>query len=74
MTATSARSEAKLAQEIEDEPPEEWILRQYLNSVPFGTANGSTALGVEAAAEVYFSKDASELDLEAAMLAGCRRR
>ncbi len=63
--------EAKLAQQIEEERSKEWILRQYLNSVPFGTVNGSTSLGVEAASEVYFSKDASELDLhEAALLAG----
>nr|MBA2567434.1 transglycosylase domain-containing protein [Thermoleophilaceae bacterium] len=49
----------------------EWILRQYLNSVPFGTINGSSALGVEAASEVYFSKHADELELhEAALLAG----
>ena len=63
--------EARLAQQIEEERSKEWILRQYLNSVPFGTVNGSTALGVEAASEVYFSKHASELELhEAALLAG----
>lgn len=63
--------EAKLAQQIEEQRSKEWILRQYLNSVPFGTVNGSTALGVESASEVYFSKHADELDLhEAALLAG----
>ena len=63
--------EAKLATEIEDEHSKDWILRQYLNSVPYGTVNGRTALGVQAASEVYFSKDAEELNLhEAALLAG----
>jgi len=63
--------EAKLAQELEQERSKQWILRHYLNSVPFGTVNGSSALGAEAASEVYFSKHADELDLhEAALLAG----
>jgi penicillin-binding protein 1A len=63
--------EARLAQQIEEDHSKEWILARYLNSVPFGTVNGSTALGVEAASEVYFSKDAEGLELhEAALLAG----
>ena len=67
--------EAKLAQELEDEHPgrpgKNWILREYLNSVPYGTNEGRTAIGVEAAAVTYFSKPARKLELhEAALLAG----
>ncbi len=63
--------EAKLAQELEDERSKEWILREYLNSVPYGTINGRTALGAEAASRVFFSKPAQSLELhEAALLAG----
>ena len=46
--------EAKLAQELEDEHPgragKNWILREYLNSVPYGTNEGRTSIGIEAAA------------------------
>jgi penicillin-binding protein 1A len=67
--------EAKLAQELEDEHPgrpgKNWILREYLNSVPYGTNEGRTAIGVEAAAITYFAKHARNLELhEAALLAG----
>jgi penicillin-binding protein 1A len=63
--------EAKLAEELEDERSKRWILREYLNTASYGTNDGRTAVGVEAAAQVYFNKHASELDLaEAAMIAG----
>lgn len=63
--------EAKLAEELEDEHSKEWILDRYLNTVPYGTVGGQTAIGAEAAARIYFDKRASELDLhEAALLAG----
>ena len=67
--------EAKLAEELENEHSgragKDWILTQYLNSVPYGTAGGQEAIGVEAAARIFFSKPASQLTLpEAAMLAG----
>jgi penicillin-binding protein 1A len=63
--------EAKLAQELEDEHPKIWILTNYLNSVPYGTVGGRTAIGAEAAARVFFAKPASKLSLsEAATLAG----
>jgi penicillin-binding protein 1A len=63
--------EAKLAQELEDEHPKVWILTNYLNSVPYGTVGGRTAIGAEAAARVFFDKPASKLTLpEAATLAG----
>ena len=63
--------EAKLAQELEDEHSKRWILHQYLNTVPYGTVGGRTALGAEAASQVYFSKHAEDLTLaESALLAG----
>ena len=63
--------EAKLASELEDEHPKHWILTSYLNNVPYGTVNGETAVGIEAAAEIFFSKHAKDLNLEqAALLAG----
>src|SRR3954465_7180984 len=67
--------EAKLAQELENEHPgiegKRWILDRYLNSVPYGTIGGQTAVGVQAAARMYFGKPASRLTLpEAALLAG----
>jgi len=63
--------EAKLASELEDEHPKDWILTSYLNNVPYGTVNGETAVGIEAAAEIFFSKHAKELTVEqAALLAG----
>ena len=63
--------EAKMAQELEDERSKRWILEQYLNTVPFGTVRGRTALGAEAAAQIYFSKSAKEMTLaESALLAG----
>src|SRR3954463_5871779 len=63
--------EAKLASELEDEHPKHWILTSYLNNVPYGTVNGETAVGIEAAAEIYFSRHAKDLTLDqAALLAG----
>jgi penicillin-binding protein 1A len=63
--------EAKLAEELENERSKEWILDEYLNSVPFGTVGGQTAIGVQAAARMYFGKPAWKLKLhEAALLAG----
>ncbi|MEO8688883.1 MAG: transglycosylase domain-containing protein [Solirubrobacteraceae bacterium] len=63
--------EAKLAEELENEHTKEWILDKYLNTVPYGTLGGQTAVGVQAAARVYFGKPVSKLSLrESAMLAG----
>jgi penicillin-binding protein 1A len=63
--------EAKLAMELEDEHSKNWILNQYLNTASYGTNDGRTAVGVKAAAEVYFNKDVSDLDIkESALLAG----
>jgi penicillin-binding protein 1A len=63
--------EAKLAEEMEEEHSKKWILEQYLNTASYGTNNGRTAVGVEAASQVYFNKHVSDLNLwEAALLAG----
>ena len=63
--------EAKLAEELENDHDKEWILERYLNTVPYGTVGGQTAIGAEAAARIYFNKRAKKLKLhEAALLAG----
>src|SRR3954468_1605617 len=63
--------EAHLANDEEDQHSKDWILTEYLNTAPYGTNNGATAIGVEAAAETYYSKHARDLMLpEAAMVAG----
>src|SRR4051812_46955601 len=63
--------EAHLANEEEDQHSKDWILNEYLNTAPYGTNYGATAIGVEAAADTYYSKHAKDLTLpEAAMIAG----
>jgi penicillin-binding protein 1A len=57
--------------ELEDEHSKDWILNEYLNTASYGTNDGRTAVGVKAAAEVYFDKDVNDLDLkESALIAG----
>ena len=63
--------EAKLASELEEKRSKRWILNEYLNSVPYGTVGGRTAIGIQAAAVTFFDKNVDDLDLgEAALLAG----
>jgi len=63
--------EARLAVEFDDKHSKQWILKEYLNTAPYGTVEGQTAVGAEAAAQTYFSKPAKNLNLtEAAMIAG----
>ena len=67
--------EAKLAEELEEvhhgPSGKQWILNKYINSVPYGTQGGQTAVGIQAASRTFFDKPATELELhEAAMLAG----
>jgi penicillin-binding protein 1A len=63
--------EAKLAEELENEHSKRWILDKYLNTVPFGTIGGQTAVGAQAAARMYFGKSVESLKVhEAALLAG----
>ena len=63
--------EAKLAIELEQRHSKRWILDHYLNSVAYGTTDGVTDVGVEAASRTYFSRPAATLDLRrSALLAG----
>ncbi len=67
--------EAKLASDLEERHPgtkgKAWILTQYLNNAPYGTVGGQQAVGVEAAARIFFDKPARRLKLtESALLAG----
>jgi len=66
-TATRKLTEARLAMAVEEQLSKDEILERYLNQAYFG----HNAYGIFAAAQVYFSKHPSELNLqEAAMLAG----
>ena len=66
-TITRKIHEAYIAYQIEQKYSKAKILEMYLNQIYFG--NG--AYGVQAAAQVYFGKQAEELDLaECALLAG----
>ncbi|HEX4672209.1 MAG TPA: biosynthetic peptidoglycan transglycosylase, partial [Solirubrobacteraceae bacterium] len=63
--------QAKLAQQLEKKRSKSWILDSYLSVVPYGTVGGETAIGVGAAAQVFFNKPVSKLSLsELAMIAG----
>src|SRR3984893_18780221 len=63
--------EAKEAIDYEKHHSKRSILTSYLNSVPYGTLGGQTAIGVQAAARIFFDKPASQLSLEqSALLAG----
>lgn len=56
-----------LAIQVSNKFSKDEILELYLNNIPYG----GTAVGVEAASQSYFGKEASELDLaESAFLAG----
>ncbi len=59
--------EAKLASELEKKHSKTWILKNYLNDVPFGIVEGRTAIGIEAAAETFFNKHAKDLTRAAAV-------
>lgn len=62
--------EAVMAIKLEQELSKEEILTRYLNRIYFGRG----AYGVQAAAQAYFAKDATDLDLaDAALLAGLIR-
>jgi penicillin-binding protein 1A len=66
-TFTRKIKEACLAIKLAQKRSKPWILNEYLNSVYYG----NHAYGVEAAAQTYFAKHASELTLlQAALLAG----
>jgi penicillin-binding protein 1A len=63
--------EAHLANDLFEAHTRDWILTEYLNTAPYGTVEGQTAVGAEAASQTYFGKPAKELGLvEAALIAG----
>jgi penicillin-binding protein 1A len=64
--------EAKMAIDFEKRHSKRYILTAYLNSIPYGTVGGQTAIGVQAASRTFFGNEpASRLNLEqAALLAG----
>jgi penicillin-binding protein 1A len=63
--------EAQMAMDYEDRFSKKQILEQYLNTATYGTNAGDTAVGVEAASQVYFNKHVSDLNVrESALLAG----
>jgi penicillin-binding protein 1A len=63
--------EAKLAIEYNKHHSKQAILTDYLNSVAYGTIGGQTALGVQAAARMFFDESPHQLNLQqAALLAG----
>ncbi|HVY78604.1 MAG TPA: transglycosylase domain-containing protein [Solirubrobacterales bacterium] len=63
--------EAKLAIEYAERHSRRQILDQYLNTASYGTVEGATAIGVGAAARIYFSKPVWKLNLQqSALLAG----
>jgi len=64
-------NEAVLAERLEKMHNKDFILTEYLNAVPYGAEGGQNALGVQAAARIFFDKTARELTLpQAALLAG----
>jgi penicillin-binding protein 1A len=63
--------EAQLANEYYERHSPSEILGQYLNIASYGTIEGSTAIGVQAASKIYFSKPVWKLSLpQEALLAG----
>jgi penicillin-binding protein 1A len=63
--------EAAMAREYEQEFGKDEILETYLNTATYGTNNSRTAIGVEAASQVFFDKNVKQLDIkESALLAG----
>jgi len=63
--------EAELAGEYAERHSRKEILGSYLNVASYGTVEGTTAVGVGAAAKIFFSKPVWKLKLpEAALLAG----
>jgi len=63
--------EAVMAVEYEKGHSKREILQQYLNDASYGTIEGRTAVGVQAASKTYFSKPVWKLSLEqSALLAG----
>lgn len=66
-TATRKLKELILAIQVDSRYSKDQILEMYLNNIPYG----GTAVGIEAASDLYFDKKAQDLTLsESAFLAG----
>jgi penicillin-binding protein 1A len=64
-------TQAKLAEQLENKHGKNWILQGYLNNVPYGTTNGELAVGVGAAALMFFNRPVEKLNLaQMSLLAG----
>ncbi len=64
-------AQAKLAEQLESKHSKNWILNEYLNNVPYGTTNGEEAVGVGAAALMFFNKPVWKINLaQMSLLAG----
>jgi penicillin-binding protein 1A len=63
--------EAEMALEYENQYSKDEILESYLNTAAYGTNDGRSAIGVEAASQVFFDKHVEDIGVrEAALLAG----
>jgi penicillin-binding protein 1A len=63
--------QAKLAEQLEAKHSKTWILNAYLNDVSYGTTNGEEAVGVGAAALMFFNRPVWKLNLaQMSLLAG----
>ncbi len=63
--------EADMAMQYERKYSKDQILNRYLNTATYGTTDGRSAVGVEAASEVFFNKPVKEIGLkQEALLAG----
>ncbi len=63
--------QAKLAEQLESKHSKDWILNEYLNNVSYGTTNGEEAVGVGAAALMFFNKPVWKINLaQMSLLAG----
>ncbi len=63
--------QAKLAEQLESKHSKNWILNQYLSNVPYGTTNGEEAVGVGAAALMFFNRPVWKINLaQMSLLAG----
>ena len=63
--------EAKLAEELEKAHDKNWVLTKYINTVPYGTSGGQTAVGAGAAARLYFNKPVETLTPQRRRASGC---
>ena len=65
-SVTRKAKEIMVATKLGNRYPKDWVLEQYLNTIPFGRSS----FGIQAASKAYFGKDVSKLNTgQAAYLA-----